>query len=182
MYSCINGKCLNMVDSMKPTWVWGTVNPCGENNDANTLYLTQSEISDLVDNNKLCNLPVKVEHSGDSIGRVVCAWKSQQGLDVLAEINSSLPGAIASSYVRTKRLQDFSLGYNVSVQYSEQAGTYRPSRKSFTEVSLVRNGARKSCHVHAISVEDDVKMKTKVQECLRSNKLDALLQVFSSTG
>jgi hypothetical protein len=171
-----------MVNCMGPTWIWGTVNPCGEKNDANTLYLTQSEIADLVHNNKLCNLPVKVEHSGDSIGRVVCAWKSQQGLDVLAEIDSSLPGAVASTYVRNKRLQDFSLGYNVSVQYSERAGTYRPSRKSFTEVSLVKNGARKSCHVHAISVEDDAKMNAKVQECLKSNKLNALMKAFSSTG
>lgn len=171
-----------MCDCMSPTWIWGTVNPLGENNDANTLYLTQSEISDLVENDRLSNLPVKVEHSGDSIGRVVCAWKSQQGLDVLAEINSSLPGAVASTYVRNKSLQDFSLGYNVSVQYSERAGTYRPSHKSFTEVSLVKNGARRACHVHAISVEDDERMNAKVQECLRSNRLSTLMKAFSSTG
>lgn len=168
--------------NMNTTCIWGTVNPHGEQSGSNTLYLTESEILDIVDKNILNNLPVKVEHSGERIGKVVCAWKSQDGLDVLAEIDSSLPGALASTCVKTGKLQDFSLGYNVAVEYSDKARTYRPSHKSFTEVSLVKQGARKSCHVHAFSVNQNTLLDAKVQRYIRDGKVSSLMKAFSSKG
>lgn len=136
-------------------YIWGTANPSGESDtDYNGLFLTQSDIKNAIETKQLEGLPVKVEHTGINVGRVVTAWDNQGKLDLLVDVDQRiLEGDIVSRFVKNKVCQDFSLGYTVGLAYSETAKTYKASEKKFNEVSIVRTGARENCHIHGYSVK-----------------------------
>lgn len=56
--------------------LYGTANPVGYGNeDYNGIYLTDTDITKIVPEMK--NVPVKIEHRGGNIGRVISAWKHE---------------------------------------------------------------------------------------------------------
>jgi hypothetical protein len=137
-------------------FVWGTANPVGESDEAyNGLYLTAHDIDRVVNDNSLVGLPVKIEHVGGAVGNVVLAWKNQEKLDILIDVDEkNMQGDVVSRFVRNNICNDFSLGYNVGLKFSESLQLYTPTEKIFNEVSIVRRGARSDCHIHGFSCED----------------------------
>jgi hypothetical protein len=145
--------------------IWGTANPTGECNDTyHGVYLKHQDIDVFV--NDICNKPVKVEHVGDPVGKVVHAWKNaQHGLDCIMEVDErSLNGAIISSLVDHECAKELSLGYRVrlnmsalphSSSSSNREGTAATSsgenvclEKEVVEVSIVKRGMRPNCKIH----------------------------------
>jgi hypothetical protein len=144
--------------------VWGCVNPKGEDGEGyNGLFLTDSDINDCVRNNSLSGLPVKVEHCGVDVGKVVTSWDSGNGaLQVLLEVDRRvLEGDIVSRFIGASICQDFSLGYTVGLKYSDSAKTFQSATKTYTEVSIVRRGARPSTHISGFTVLESVTKKRK---------------------
>lgn len=138
----------------------GTANPQGESSDYNGLYLTTSEISDAVNGDYLVGLPVRIEHVGKDVGKVVTAWSNGGKLDNLVDIDETVfEGGCVSRFVRDQICTDFSLGYQVSLEFSKTKKTYVPSKKTIKEVSIVKKGARDFCHIHGYSVLDDTKRR-----------------------
>jgi hypothetical protein len=134
-------------------YAWGTVNPEGEAGDYNGLFLTSEDIKNAVRDKSLDGLPLKIEHKGVAVGKVVTAWDNRGKLDILVEVDQSvLEGDVVSRFVSHDICKDFSLGYTVGLQYSEAAQTYKPAQKTFNEVSIVRKGARDSCKIQGYSV------------------------------
>ena len=141
-------------------FVWGTANPPGESDAYNGLFLTDADIKGVVHDQSLNGLPVKIEHKGIQVGKVVTAWNNNGKLDLLIDVDERvLEGDVVSRFVRNKVCNDLSLGYTVGLQYSEAAKTYTPSKKTFNEVSIVRTGAREKCHIHGYSVDDTSKKR-----------------------
>jgi hypothetical protein len=141
-------------------FVWGTANPPGESDGYNGLFLTDADIKGVVHDQSLNGLPVKIEHKGIQVGKVVTAWNNNGKLDLLIDVDERvLEGDVVSRFVRNKVCNDLSLGYTVGLQYSEAAKTYTPSKKTFNEVSIVRTGAREKCHIHGYSVDDTSKKR-----------------------
>eukprot|EP00961_Rhodomonas_salina_P075652 1015063-Rhodomonas_salina.1 len=86
--------------------------------------------------------PVKIEHKGVDVGKVVSAWVNNGKLDMLLEVDPSvLEGALISDLVRAGACRELSLGYNVSMLASAR-GEDIAGKKSVVEVSLVRKGDR----------------------------------------
>ena len=141
-------------------FVWGTANPPGESIGYNGLFLTETDIKGVVQDQSLNGLPVKIEHKGIQVGKVVTAWNNNGKLDLLIDVDERvLEGDVVSRFVRNKVCNDLSLGYTVGLQYSEAAKTYTPSTKTFNEVSIVRSGAREKCHIHGYSVDESLSKK-----------------------
>lgn len=141
--------------------IWGCANPKGEDDTYNGLFLTGTDISQAVEGNSLIGLPVKIEHTGVAVGKVVVAWDNDGKLDLLIDVNEKiLEGGVVSRFVQNNICQDLSLGYGVDLQYSEHKKTYVPAKKVFNEVSIVKRGAREHCHIMGYSVTDTVE-KTK---------------------
>ena len=90
----------------------GTCNPSGERALYNGLYYTEDELAALVQSNALHGVPVKTEHTGNEIGRVVSGFLDASGaLQYVMEVHeSTLEGAIASGFVRDGVAADLSLG------------------------------------------------------------------------
>lgn len=129
--------------------VWGTANPTGECNDTyHGVYLQHRDIDSFV--NEICNKPVKVEHVGEPVGRVVHAWKNaQRGLDCIMEIDeSNLNGAIISSLVDNHCARELSLGYRVRLNMSGNSEKEVCLEKEVMEVSIVKRGMRPNCIIH----------------------------------
>ncbi len=67
--------------------VWGTANPEGLGDSYNGLFFRAADIRQSVD--EIVGKPVKIEHKGADVGRVVSAWTDRSGkLDLLLEINT----------------------------------------------------------------------------------------------
>jgi hypothetical protein len=131
-------------------YVWGTANPVGESSGYDGMYLTGSDINNMVIDRTLTGLPVKIEHVGDSVGTIVSAWQHNGRLDLLLNIDDKSPSlstVLASTFVSGKVCKDLSLGYTVAVQQSKD-GSLSTNNKRVAEVSLVKQGARKQCHIH----------------------------------
>jgi hypothetical protein len=131
-------------------YVWGTANPVGESDGYDGMYLTGSEINNMVLDRELTGLPVKIEHMGDTVGTIVSAWQHNGRLDLLLNIDDKSPSlstALASSFVSGSVCKDLSLGYTVAVQQSAD-GALSTNNKRVAEVSLVKRGARQQCHIH----------------------------------
>ena len=80
-----------------PMLLLGTCNPSGERAQYNGLYYTADELAALVRSNALRGVPVKTEHTGNEIGRVVSGFLDAGGaLQCVMELDeSTLEGAIA---------------------------------------------------------------------------------------
>lgn len=136
------------------TLLWGTANPKGMQN-YNGVYLNEQDIKDMIAqiesaSGKASKIPVLVEHKGVEVGHVVSAWEYQGKLEcVLALNNKVLEGAIGSEFVRSGICKDLSLGYDVSLENSKAGIKVR--NKKLKEISIVKKGARPSCHIHGVS-------------------------------
>lgn len=128
--------------------VWGISNPEGVENE-NSLYLSATDIHDMVRQVDTANLigspiPVKIEHKGVNMGRVVCAWEYNGQLQCMLDINESIfEGSVGSEFVRHGIAKDLSLGYDVSLCHS---ASHRRAKR-LREISIVKKGARHNCHI-----------------------------------
>jgi len=127
----------------------GTCNPAGEGSTYNGLYYKQEELEGMVASGLLRNIPVKQEHTGGEVGRVVSSFIDSEGaLQCVMEVDdSTVEGSIAAGFVKDGIAADLSLGYTVDVQNSDDR--LRAGHKQILEISLVRRGARRGCHVTA---------------------------------
>ena len=127
----------------------GVCNPSGEKDSYNGLYMTESELARVVADGKMRDIPVKTEHSGSEVGRVLTSFLDAAGnLNCVMELNStSLPACLAQGFVRDGLALDLSLGYTVDIQNTDN--NLHATEKKILEVSLVRKGARKGCHITA---------------------------------
>ena len=139
------------------TLVWGTANPEGLKDSYRGVYLNHSDIASMVDQVNQANargmggIPVKLEHTGVPLGRVVSAWENRGTLECVLEINERvLEGSIGAEFIRTGICKDLSLGYTVEMEQSK-TGAMQSRRKKLNEVSIVVKGARHQCTVHGIS-------------------------------
>eukprot|EP00960_Hanusia_phi_P061538 764867-Hanusia_phi.AAC.15 len=102
----------------------------------------------------MVGLPVKIEHEGVSVGRVVSAFKDGEGrLNCVMEIErDEVEGAIAQQWVNDNTASELSLGYVVDINQSrpgEAGGQLKAGKKKILEVSLVRKGARDGCQIYS---------------------------------
>jgi hypothetical protein len=136
------------------TLLWGTANPEGMKNYRG-VYLSAEDIHDMITQVNSANnvgqpMPVHVEHKGVQVGRVVSAWEHEGKLECVLELNNSvLEGAIGSEFVKSGICRDLSLGYTVSLEQSECG--IKVGKKLLKEISVVKKGARPSCHIHGVS-------------------------------
>jgi hypothetical protein len=132
--------------------VTGCVNPAGESAEAgyNGLYFTDAELETIVSKRTMLGCPVKAEHGGAALGSVVSSYVDDLGkLHCVMNIDErSVEGAIAAGLVRDGIAKELSLGYSVDVAHSADGDSIAKD-KTILEVSLVRKGARDSCHVVA---------------------------------
>lgn len=127
----------------------GVCNPRGENESYNGLYLKESEIAGIA-RKGLYGVPVKQEHTGNNVGKVVSCYVNNGGqMCCVLEINEhNFEGMIASGFVRDGVASELSLGYTVDVSHSE-GSNLRAGDKIVREISIVRKGARKGCYILA---------------------------------
>lgn len=136
------------------TLLWGTANPEGMQNYQG-IYLNDEDIHDMISqvnaaSKKSQRIPVLVEHKGIEIGHVVSAWEHGGKLECVLSLNEKvLEGSLGSEFVRSGICRDLSLGYDVSLEQS-QAGI-KVGKKKIREISIVKKGARPSCHIHGVS-------------------------------
>ena len=133
--------------------IMGVCNPTGEEDTYNGLYMTATELREIVRDNKMRNVPVKTEHAGSEVGRVLTAFLDASGnLNCIMELSkSSLPACLAQGFVRDGLALDLSLGYTVDIQNTDNS--LHAMEKKIVEVSLVRKGARHGCHITAYQEE-----------------------------
>ena len=131
----------------------GICNPTGEKDTYNGLYMTESELSRVVHDSKMRGIPVKTEHAGSEVGRVLTSFLDANGnLNCIMELSkSSLPACLAQGFVCDGLALDLSLGYTVDIQNTEN--NLQAMQKKIVEVSLVRKGARRGCHITAYQDE-----------------------------
>ena len=131
--------------------VLGVANPTGEGQNYNGLYFKHDELQQIADCKSFNGVPVKAEHRGNTLGKVVSSFLDDNGcLNCVLDIDeSSLEGALAAGLVRDGIASELSLGYCVDVQHSEQGNKLEAGTKTIVEVSLVRKGARDACYVLA---------------------------------
>jgi hypothetical protein len=131
--------------------VYGTCNPAGENDAHTGVYLRKSDISRLVQSGALLELPVKIEHTGVAVGKVISAWEHADRLDCVFRIDdNSIDSIFAQEFVRNRKCSELSLSYNVTMQHSEE-GMLSGGRKELIEVSIVRHGARDNCNIRGFA-------------------------------
>ena len=138
------------------TLLWGTANPEGLKDSYRGVYLNASDVTSMVEqvsdaNRRGESIPVKLEHTGVPLGRVVSAWENQGKLECVLELNERvLEGSISAEFVRTGVCKDLSLGYTVEMAQSK-TGQIQSRKKMLNEISIVVKGARSKCNVHGIS-------------------------------
>ena len=138
--------------------LWGTANPECMGPDYNGVYLTSVDVRRMVDqiNESRAtgtNIPVHIEHKGVQVGHVVSAWEHNNTLQCVLELDETvLEGAIGGEFVRSGICKDLSLGYTVDMKHSKTSnGKICVKNKRLKEISIVRKGARKDCHIHGHS-------------------------------
>jgi len=133
--------------------IMGVCNPTGEEDSYNGLYMTATELSEIVRDSKMRNLPVKTEHGGSDVGHVVTSFLDAGGnLNCVMQLGtSSVAAALAQGFVRDGLAVDLSLGYTVDIQNTDNS--LQAMQKKIVEVSLVRKGARSGCHITAYQDE-----------------------------
>jgi hypothetical protein len=135
--------------------VYGTANPVGYGDeDYQGLYLTDRDLDAITPT--IVGTPVKIEHKGADVGRVVSAWKHAGRLDLVLDIDGEgIESVFGREFVKRYMLcplvpflflknltfpasrglcKDLSLGYNVQMSRSP-AGFLRASNKRVVEVS-----------------------------------------------
>ena len=137
-----------------PTLIWGMANPEGLADSYNGIYLSSSDIKEMVRQVNTARaseepIPVYIEHGGAAVGKVVSAWEHNNTLQCVLELKQDiLEGSIGAELVRNGHIQDLSLGYSCEIENSKDGGL-RSRHKGLKEISLVKKGARHKCHIHA---------------------------------
>jgi hypothetical protein len=117
--------------------------------------LTDTDINGAIASQSLVGLPVKIEHTGVPVGKVLSTWDNDGRLDLLLEVNEKIfEGGVVSRFVRSHVVRDLSLGYTVGLQFSETSQSFTATKKTFEEVSIVRIGARDACHIHGFTTTE----------------------------
>jgi hypothetical protein len=117
--------------------------------------LTDTDINGAIADQSLVGLPVKIEHTGVPVEKVLSTWDNDGRLDLLLEVNEKIfEGGIVSRFVRSHVVRDLSLGYTVGLQFSETSQKFTTTKKTFQEVSIVRIGARDACHIHGFTTAE----------------------------
>jgi hypothetical protein len=127
--------------------VYGTANPEGFGDHRyDGLYLTDSDIRLMIP--EMVGTPIKVEHRGEHVGKVISAWQSKDGrMDVVFELNgANLESSLASRFVKDGYCNELSLGYRVEMSKGA-SGKLTAGRKRIVELSLVMHGARDNCKI-----------------------------------
>jgi hypothetical protein len=133
--------------------LWGVANPEGEHDGYNGLFLTTDDIDSAVREHAMEGLPVKIEHKGVPVGKVLTSWVNQGKMELLIDVDETIfEGNIVSRFVRDNVVSDLSLGYNVGLQFSDKTQSYMATSKTYTEVSIVKKGARTGCHINGYTV------------------------------
>ena len=117
------------------------------------MYLTKGDIARLVQTGALLELPVKIEHTGTPVGKVISAWEDADRLDCIFKINDdSIDSIFAQEFVKNRKTPELSHGltYNVTMQHSKD-GTLSGDGKELIEVSIVKQGARNNCKIYGHS-------------------------------
>ncbi len=131
---------------------YGTCNPAGESDSHKGVYLRKADISSLVDTGALLQLPVKIEHMGQSVGHIVSAWQHNDRLDCVFKIDdNSIDSVCAQEFVKSRKCPELSLSYAVTMQNSTEG--LSGGNKDMIEVSIVRSGARDNCFIHGFSAK-----------------------------
>lgn len=125
--------------------LWGTVNPDGESNDHTGVLLRQKDVDNIASLGSLVGKPVKLEHKGGDVGRVVSAWKHGNRLDCVLEIHNNVEGLFAQNFIQGGRCKELSLGYIIDMKHSD--GQIQGGSKRVVEVSIVKKGARHECDI-----------------------------------
>lgn len=138
------------------TLIWGTANPEGLKDSYRGVYLNQQDIAGMIEQVRDANLkgapiPVKLEHTGVAMGRVISAWDNRGTMECVLEVDENiLEGSIGAEFVRSGICKDLSLGYTIDMEQSK-GGKFQSRRKHLNEVSVVVKGARHNCKVRAVS-------------------------------
>lgn len=129
--------------------VWGTVNPEGEADTHTGVLLRQKDVDDIANHGSLVGKPVKLEHKGGDVGRVVSAWKHGNRLDCVLEISNNVEGLFAQNFVERGKCRELSLGYVIDMKHSN--GQIHGGSKRVMEVSIVQKGARHECDIRGFA-------------------------------
>lgn len=129
----------------------GVCNPKGEDALYNGLRFTEPELANIVRSGALTGIPVKTEHTGGNIGTVISSFLDREGqLQCVMDIeDDTVEGAITGGFVKDRIAADLSMGYSVDVQHSNAKNRLMAGEKKLLEISIVRRGARKNCHILA---------------------------------
>ena len=131
--------------------VWGISNPEGVDCQ-HSIYLTKPDIQDMITQVEEANLkgdpiPVKIEHKGVTLGRVISAWEHNGELQCILNVDENIfEGSIGSEFIKHGITKDLSLGYEVSFQNSKN-NKAEVKRKHLKEISIVKKGASRNCHI-----------------------------------
>ena len=129
--------------------LWGTVNPDGEENTHTGVLLRQKDIEEIAQHQSLVGKPVKLEHKGDAVGRVLSAWQHGNRLDCVLQIDNNVSGLFAQNFVSSGRCRELSVGYTIEMQHSE--GQIKGGNKKVVEISIVKKGARHECDIRGFT-------------------------------
>jgi hypothetical protein len=85
--------------------IMGVCNPTGEEDTYNGLYMTATELSEIVRDNKMRNLPVKTEHAGSEVGHVVTSFLDAGGnLNCVMQLStSSVAASLAHQLIKLQK-------------------------------------------------------------------------------
>ena len=133
--------------------VCGCVNPPAitDPNYPGIFFTTQDDLPQKA--RSMAGTPLHIEHCGEmsAVGKVLFSWMFPAvngSMFALAEIDtSSAPGAVAASYVRSRKLKGFSLGYVSRMSKCHKSGKLRVGEKHIRELSLCKEGAHPECVV-----------------------------------
>ena len=129
--------------------LWGTVNPDGEENTHTGVLLRQRDIEEIAQHQSLVGKPVKLEHKGDSVGRVLSAWQHGNRLDCILQIDNNVSGLFAQNFISSGKCRELSLGYTIEMQHSD--GQIKGGKKNVVEISIVKKGARHECDIRGFT-------------------------------
>ena len=133
--------------------IWGTANPTGmDATDYDGLYLTDTDIDSMADS--MHGKPVKIEHKGNSVGKVLSSWKYDGRLDILIDVDSdNIEAALINEFVRSGKCNEFSLGYKVNMSAANNGALRTVGAKEAVEVSIVMKGARNNCFIRGFCLK-----------------------------
>ena len=157
--------------------VLGICNPRGENENYNGLYFKDTELKQIVTNNKLNGLPIRTEHGTGDVGKILSTYMRDDGaLQCLFELGGiELEDKIAQGFVRDGVALELSMGYTVDVKQTS-ANTLKAGDKNTIEVSLVKKGARDGCHILAFQ---DPNASTRIRNSCSAQTFPSLQPVHN---